>query len=250
MAGNEWKTCFEYVMGKYDYILAKHEDNGAMPLARHLLDVAAVAVNLAHNLGLDEAVAKKGALLHDIGKASPLFQQSLKHDYIRPPGFIFRHEIASLFFISLLEDNEQNAVIEMIAAHHKSVYQDVSGFGLLDLDENEDCFAIHAKGFDEWSKTALGILEELGFIIHSISITEAKTNYKYAVEYCESLGLNCSRWKGLLMAADHFASALDDKTENQLGKLFINPDLSFYNRISDLYPLSKIKTDDIRKHTI
>lgn len=240
-------------MGKYDYILAKHEDNGAMPLTKHLLDVSSVAVNLAHNLGLNETVAKKGALLHDIGKVSPLFQQSLKNGYnpqLKLPGFIFRHEIASLFFISLLEDNEQNAVIEMIIAHHKSVYQDVRGLGLLDLDENEDCFTIHAKGFDEWSKTALGILEELGFVIHPISITEAKTNYEYAVAYCESLGLNCSRWKGLLMEADHFASALDDKTENQLDKLFINPDLSFYNRISDLYPLSKIKTDDCRMHTL
>lgn len=51
---------------------------------------------IAGNLGMNESIARKGAILHDIGKASPLFQQTLK-DFIRPPGFIFRHEIVFYF---------------------------------------------------------------------------------------------------------------------------------------------------------
>ncbi len=237
-------------MDNFDYILAKHEDDEIVPLTKHLLDVSSAAVVIAKNVGMNVNIAKKGALLHDIGKVSPVFQATLKQGYVRSPGFIFRHEIASLFFISLLDEKERNAVIEMIAAHHKSICNDVRELGLIDLDENENSFEIHSKGFEEWSVTALKILSELGLAIHPISIEEAKNNYEYAVEYCESLKLDCSRWKGLLMAADHFASALGDKSESYKEKLFIKPDLSFYNRTSGLYPLSEIKVDDNRKHTL
>ena len=54
----------------------------------------------------------------------------------------------------------------------------------------------------------------------------------------------------LLMAADHFASALEEKSESSLNKLFIKPDLSFYNRQHHLYPLSVVSTDDNRQHTL
>lgn len=237
-------------MGNFDYILAKHEDNGIYPLTKHLVDVSSVAMAIAHNLGFCESIARKGAIMHDIGKVSPLFQQTIKHGFIRKHGFIFRHEIASLFFISLLNNDEKDFVIEMIAAHHKSVCMDVRELGLLDLDENENSFDIHIKDFEKWSKTALMILAELGFEIHPISVNEARNNYDYAIEYCETLELNYSPWKGILMAADHFASALNDKTENEIEKLFIKPDLSFYNRKSNLYPLSLISVDDNRKHTL
>lgn len=62
-------------MSKYNHILAKHEDCGSMPLSEHLSEVAAVAEVIARNLGLNPALARKGAILHDIGKVSPLFQR-------------------------------------------------------------------------------------------------------------------------------------------------------------------------------
>ncbi|MEG1910000.1 MAG: DEAD/DEAH box helicase, partial [Bacteroidales bacterium] len=77
-----------------------------------------------------------------------------------------------------------------------------------------------------------------------------KRNYDYALTYCEVKGPNCSPWKGLLMAADHTASALEGKTKDFIDKLFIQPDLSFYNRVNNLYPLSNIITKDSRKHTL
>lgn len=239
-------------MGKYDYILAKHEDYGGLTLTQHLKDVADAAVVIAQNVGLDPDLAFKGAVLHDIGKTSPLFQMSLKHGYIQQPGFTFRHEIASLLFISVFPENERPTIIDMIVAHHKSIYHDVREKGILDLDENMDCFVRHAERFEEWSPIALGILNEFGIDTHPIDINETRDNYEYVVNYCnDKLHIHTeSEWKGLLMAADHFASALEEKSESSLDKLFIKPDLSFYNRKHHLYPLSTVSTNDERQHTL
>ncbi len=235
----------------YNHILAKHEDEGGMPLSVHLQCVASVAVVIARHAGLDEELARKGAILHDIGKVSPLFQQTLKHGYIRRPDFVFRHEIASLLFISLFSEKERHAIIEMIVAHHKSILNDIGGKGILDLDDNmQDSFSRHSHKFEEWCPTALAILNELGIATHPIGLDEARANYEEAVDYCENMQLGVSRWKGLLMAADHYASALEEKTESGLDKLFIAPDLSFYNRQHHLYPLSSISADDLRRHTL
>ena len=236
--------------GTYDHILAKHEDDGGMPLTTHLRSVANAAVVIARHTGLDEEIARKGAILHDIGKVSPLFQQTLKHGNIHRPGFVFRHEIASILFISLFPENERETIIDMIVAHHKSISKDIGEKGFLDLDDNMDSFTRHSEKFAEWSPTALAILNELGIETHLIGIDEAKENYEYAIEYCTSKQLNYSKWKGLLMAADHYASALEEKAENSLDKLFIKPDLGFYERTHHLYPLSFVAANDERKHTL
>ncbi|MDY6373459.1 MAG: CRISPR-associated helicase Cas3' [Bacteroidales bacterium] len=236
--------------GKFDYILAKHEDSGGMPLTTHLKNVADAAVVIAHHSSLDEDIARKGAILHDIGKVSPLFQGTLKHGYVRQPGFCFRHEIASILFLSLFAENEKNVILDMIIAHHKSLKNDVGEKGFLDLDDNMDSFARHADKFEEWSPIALEILNEMDIETHSLNIDEAEESYKYAIDYCTRKPLKYSRWKGLLMAADHFASALEEKSECSLDKLFINPNLSFYNRTHRLYPLSSVDTADERKNTL
>lgn len=235
---------------RYDYILAKHEDNGLIPLFEHLLWVAITAETIARNIGLDASLARKGAILHDIGKASSVFQKTLRHGYVRPCDFIFRHEIASLFFLSILEEGEREVAVEMIAAHHKSIYKDIHELGLLDLEDMEDCFGIHSKDFTSWVPDALGILSSLGLAVHEITLYEAENNYNYALSYCEKIGSGFSVWKGILMGADHLASALGDRTKNEIGKLFILPDLSFYCRQNSLYPLSLCKVDDARKHTL
>lgn len=236
--------------GNYDYILAKHEDCGGMPLMQHLRSVADAAVVIAQHAGLDENLARKGAILHDIGKVSPLFQRTLKHGYIHQPGFVFRHEIASLLLISLFPDEERPALIDMIVAHHKSISHDVSGKGILDLDGDINSFKRHADKFEEWSPIALTILEELGIKTHSIDLDEAEKNYEYVIDFCEKKPLNVSMWKGVLMAADHYASALEEKAEDSLHKLFITPNLSFYNRTHHLYPLSFVDASDAKKHTL
>ncbi|MEE1120251.1 MAG: CRISPR-associated helicase Cas3' [Prevotella sp.] len=237
-------------LSRFDHILAKHEDTGGMPLTTHLKCVADASIVIAHHLGLDEGLARKGAILHDIGKVSPLFQRTLKHGYTHQPGFVFRHEISSLLFISLFPIEERLALIDMIVAHHKSASKDINEKGILDLDDNMDCFARHSSGFDEWGPIAIGILNEFGIATHPISLEEAKENYEFTIEYCTGKKLNYSKWKGLLMASDHYASALEYKAESSLDRLFLKPNLGFYNRMHHLYPLSLINADDKRTHTL
>ena len=239
------------MMGSYDHIWAKSEMRGAVSLAMHLRQTAICAVYIAGWMGLDPRIARLGALLHDIGKASILFQNFLRQNATYPFPFRFRHEIASLFFLSLVDPSERAFVMDMIVAHHKSLSQDVRGLGLLDMeDSEEDNFAIHAKGFEEWSKEAVRILKELGLNVHHLSLEEARKNYDEAIAYYNKRRLGCSLWKGMLMAADHLASALGEKTDDALEKLFRVPDLSFYNRENLLYPLSLIKATDRRRHTL
>lgn len=234
----------------YENILAKHEDAGAQLLTTHLHYVAILAQKIASCHGMNEATAVAGAILHDIGKVSPLFQRTLRHGFMRPPGFVFRHEIASLFFISQVDDILKEDIVNMIVAHHKSVRKDVAMLGLLDLAEYDDGFKIHSSDFHEWVPMALDILHEFGFKVHDVSLDEAKANYDFAVEYCRNLKSGCSKWKGLLMTADYMASALPEITNKVVGKLFIKPELSFYNRRNQLYPLSLINASDLRNHTI
>lgn len=239
-------------MDKLDHILAKGEESERVTLVQHLSEVAMLAEKVAQHLGLDTSIARKGAVLHDIGKASLLFQKTLKKNFQRPPGFLFRHELASLFFISFLKEEEKYPVIDMIVAHHKSIYNDTGGKGLLDLDENEpEIFEKHINGFEVWSKDAISILEYFNFETKPISIQQAKETFYEVVDYCESKKYGYSQWKGVLIAADHLASAMSGYLKPLEKKLFVVPDLSYYHsRKSEIYPLSLISTDDKRKHTL
>lgn len=237
-------------MNTHQEILAKSDKNGHISLYQHLKNVADIARVMAKHIGLDEQVAIEGALLHDIGKTSPVFQKKLNATSQEKPGSVFRHEIASLFFLSLICKEHRDAVIDMVVAHHKSMYKDVREMGILYLDDNTDCFEEHSRGFKQWCDVALDILESLGMKTHELSIEEAEDNYEYVIKYCDKRKVGCSEWRGLMMAADHMASAIETISEMPLDKLFIKPDLSFYNRQSELYPLSMISVDNDKKHTL
>ena len=238
-------------MQKFKHILAKSEKNGRMTLVQHLSDVASIAVQVANHMDLDHGIAYKGGILHDIGKASPQFQKTLLKGFKRPPGYIFRHEIASLFFISLIEEKDRPAIIDMIVAHHKSIYKDASEMGILDLiDSIEDTFATHAIDFELWVNDALEILSHFGFDVKPITRQQAKENFDSVINYCEAKRFGYSKWKGLLIAADHLASAMNENLHKLNEQLFIKPDLNFYHRTGELFPLSFITGKDVRKHTL
>ncbi|WP_217903400.1 CRISPR-associated endonuclease Cas3'' [Flectobacillus sp. BAB-3569] len=73
-------------------------------LEDHLHHVAIAAQKFANHLGLDQNLAYKGAILHDIGKAHPTFQERLLSKGVK--GKTYRHEIGSLFFLSVFPKSE------------------------------------------------------------------------------------------------------------------------------------------------
>jgi CRISPR-associated endonuclease/helicase Cas3 len=245
-------------------ILAKSRNYGGLSLYEHTQHVVAAIEKFASHFeqGFDVALARKGAILHDLGKAHPYFQQRMNgynsnswHEE-QSWNFTHRHEISSLAFLPLFPRHEWDALIDMVVAHHKSIEEDPSKRGILDLKTRdrrwkENHIQRDLFQWGDWSRYALEIATLFGIETRSISVEEAKEALEYAKEYCEKKGYGWSPWRGLLQAADHFASAFMQKTEEQLAHLFEKPDLGrFHNRTCELFPLSLEKSDNERQHTL
>lgn len=236
-------------MNKHPEIKAKGKPDWTT-LYDHLTHVKQACKKFADFTGHDPELASIGAIFHDIGKVHPVFQAQLKE--IRPTQ-PFRHEISSLLFLPLIEPQWQNIITEMIVAHHKSMIYDRKRRGILDLDESEpNNIEFHLGNWEEWSLTALDILESFGIKTRIISRSEAIDAYEFVLEFCEKkfIERGFSEWRGLLMGADHFASAMLDKTYQKLPKLFIEPKLGYFNRQHPLYPLSYYSAESEKPHTI
>lgn len=283
-------------------LLAKSESRGRLWLEEHTAHVVTAIECFAANYGIDALLAKKGAVLHDLGKGHPIFQAMLimadkksswkSHavsvtaiekeirkrksniDY-RP---LHRHEISSLAFLPLFDQNEWDAIIEMVAGHHKSVEGDKSKRGFIDiikddlpfqneegdsiiseeeiLDAAEDTIDIHLEDWENWSPAAIEIVDFFGLEGRKISRIEAEDALNYVILYLmKKRTFGWSNWRGLLMSADHFASGYQHETKKNASELFKNPDTTCYQARSmengsELYPLSKIDTDNSKPHTI
>lgn len=215
---------------------------------RHVVNAICV---FARHLGMDEEIAAHGAILHDLGKAHPVFQQRLQRAAYNTD--VFRHEISSLFFLSIFPERERPALIEMVAAHHKSVKRDIGDKGLLDLDDGYDYLERHLGDWEQWSDQVYPVLQSFNIKTRAIAREEALDNLEYAINYCRKAykSKGYSAWRGLLMGADHFASALTERADVHLENLFRTPNLRFFNRENSLYPLS-LKTNYVseKRHTI
>jgi len=219
-------------------------------LKDHTLHVSSAAISFASYLGMDVNIAHHGAILHDLGKAHPVFQKRLKQkENINKP---FRHEIASLLFLSAFPFIEHQALIEMVVGHHKSVKKDPSDKGLLDLDNGYDYEDFHLGKWDNWSPSVFLLLKEMKIECSPFDIKQAKLNLLSAVAYCKqkTKRQGFCEWRGLLMGADHFASALIYDTEKYLSRAFSKANLTFFNRTHELYPLSFKNTSSDKQHTI
>nr|WP_295865767.1 CRISPR-associated helicase Cas3' [uncultured Chitinophaga sp.] len=207
----------------------------------------------------DTGLARKGAILHDVGKAHPHFQRKIK-----PLGFVslaeevkwgymHRHELSSLAFLPAFPREEWDVLIDMVVAHHRAIIHDSREGGILDLvDRDRHWMTQHLQDWEDWHEYGRCILQNFGCDCPAISREDAAAALGYAVSYCEKKANGWSRWRGLLMAADHFASAYTFRTGSRLSRLFKKPDLSHVNarQGNELYPLSKLRIDDSRPHTM
>ncbi len=243
-------------------ILAKSADRGGTTLLDHTGHVVSAIKVFAekYRFDFDKDIAIEAAVLHDLGKAHIHFQHKIsrKNDYKsmmeeREWQYTHRHELSSLGFLPVFPKEKWNAIIDLVVAHHKSIENDKRLRGILDLEENErKWIENHLIDWEDWSPYGLRILEHFSIKTRVILKTEAEDALKYAVEYCEGKSWGWSPLRGLLMSADHFASAFIDSTTDKLKDLFVVPDLSFYGNRgkSNLYPLSQIDVENDKPHTI
>jgi CRISPR-associated endonuclease/helicase Cas3 len=249
-------------MSSLDKILAKSSNYGGLTLLEHTQHVVQAIELFAekYTYDFDKEIARKGAILHDLGKAHPHFQKRIKgiNDKSlysgRDLNFSHRHEISSLAFLPCFPESEWNDLINLVVAHHKSIVNDPGAKGIIDLVEiDRDFIENHLKEWEEWSKYGIEVLTHFDLPCHPISKEEAKRALQYTVDYCESKKNGFSPLRGLLKSADHFASAFMHETSKKLTTLFEKPDFTYYHdkeRKSFIYPLSQVSTDDKRIHTL
>ncbi len=246
-------------MNDLTLVLAKSGEYGAVPLLDHTQHVATTALYFADNFthAFDKNAVRYGAILHDFGKAHPYFQKSIsedKNDDFDFSEYKHRHEISSLAFLPAIPKEYWNRAIDMVVAHHKPIENDTRKRGILDLESNDRNFIEnHLNGWDNWKQHGIEILRFFDIPVIDISYDDAYNAIEYAAKYCRSKKYSASLYRGLLKAADHFASAFSYKTSEVLKTTFHIPSLEKYfdeTRKSDLYPLSMIDVRDSRKHTL
>ena len=138
------------------------------------------------------------------------------------------------------------------------MHQDAGQLGLLDLDScDEQAVLFHLTRWEEWAPAALELLAALGVAgVRPLPRAEAEAALWQAVADCWQIvtghQYGSSEWKGLLVGADHYASALLDDTAATVAVAFRKPDLGCFVRPDDtgLYPLANYATDTPQPHTL
>jgi CRISPR-associated endonuclease/helicase Cas3 len=266
-------------------LFAKSRSRGGVTLADHTAHVVATADRIGDMLGFDVERVRQGAVLHDLGKSHPAAQAMLLEelpdsevdvvltgapwaDAVRKElkrrrakmnvPVPHRHELSSLLFLPLFPADAWPQLIDMVVAHHRSILNDASKRGLLDLieyDGVERVLGRHSEGWAFWAPTAIEIAVPYGVATGVLSLDEAEAAFRFAAAYAEGKPRGWSPWRGVLMAADHFASAFGSESEAAAGRMFRVPDLRCYDRRAAeadayRYPLSACPTDDPRRHTL
>lgn len=246
-------------------LLAKSRKNGGASLMQHTQHVIHAIEHLASCLQMDPQLAKAGAALHDCGKAHPKFQATLRESdgekvfetafEKRMWDFPHRHEYASLLLLPCFPKQDWPQLMELVVAHHKSLADKKSERGFLDFLGKRGAFQNHSKDIEQWVPKAASMLQSLGYNCVVPTKEECTQAWEYASDFawaCQQK-MEWSPWRGLLMAADHFASAIGNRTYEETEKLFKIPDLSVFDPTmpgGTLFPLSDIPANDVRPHTL
>lgn len=249
-------------------LLAKSTGTTLEEHTRHVvsaMEIIAVAYLPPH----ERPIAQRGAILHDFGKGHPYFQAVLLPGAKRPDPLEVphRHEISSLLFLPWFDRAEWPALVEMVLAHHKSLSAQTNGDtgrGLWDLTERfgrKSVFARHSEEWDTWHPLLFPIAQTFCIAPRPLSLDECREAFDFACEHGsrfvegENAVLGRNRWRGVLMSADHLASALEEETQARAVHLFQSPDLTVYadraaKASAILYPLAKYASDKARPHTL
>ena len=244
------------------YIQAKSgikDSNGnvikpGIDLYTHESDVcdAGISINNVGGYGLDNRVIRWFGIIHDLGKANPLFQSNMSGETSAKDNCC-RHEISSVLFIDVVPEDIRDTVALLVLSHHKSISIDERGLQEIvsaGFSARNKSLWNHIGDIASWGKIVTAYLWE-----HYTIKAEVPT-----IERCKEilshygtmeLEYGYSEYRGLCMMADHFASAFEDSTERiiNFSYLFKTPDISFYTSKNEKYPLSMIDSDPTKKHT-
>ena len=251
-------------------LLAKSRKNGGTTLLDHTKQVMQAIAHMAQRMGFEEQLdlIVKAAALHDAGKAHPKFQAALaiadghkiweSRFEEREWNFIHRHEYSSLYLLPCFPRAEWEVLTELVLSHHKSMEGDKSDRGFLDLVMKyggDVVYKNHLRESGIWIPQAVQMLRDLGYDVKIPTAEQIEEAWEFLRDFSDAK-VELREWsplRGLLMAADHFASAMITKTKRKVLETFAIPDITVFDpKIPGgvLFPLSDVSADDARKHTL
>lgn len=206
--------------------------------------------NSKGGFNLDREKIKWMCILHDLGKANPLFQSNMDNqDFTN----VCRHEISSILFIDCVPNEFKDEVALAILSHHKSINNDDRSLYKLFEEQDDVLLKNHINNIEVWGE----VVKKYLFYHYDIKIDIP--SYKRCVEIIEyyfdiieNINYGYSLYRGLLMMADHFASCFENSEERlkNITQLFEIPNVSCYESKNERYPLSLIDSNKEKRHTL